>query len=102
MDEFKAIFGNKLVVIIVVILAVVLGSVFGMHVLIDKTSDKVIEKLQRDYVPGPYTPGFDPDKINPNFWRNQQQPYSPDNSRRPQPVGYSEKWQNDWEKQRQR
>jgi hypothetical protein len=99
MNELKAIFENKLVVAVVVILVVVLGVVFGMNTLVDKTSDRVIEKLQRDYAPGPYVPGCDPDKINPNFWRNQQQPYI---DQRPQSVGHNEKWQNDWERQRLR
>ena len=39
----------------------------GSKVLIDKTTDAVIEKLQR-YTPGPYSPAFDPDKVDPNFW----------------------------------
>lgn len=32
-------------------------------VLTAKITDKVIEQLKRDYVPGPYQPGFDPDKV---------------------------------------
>jgi hypothetical protein len=95
MDELKAIFANKFLVAIVIILVLVLGAAFGMNILVDKTSDRVIEKLQRDYVPGPYAPGIDPDKINPNFWRSQQRPYMPQQS-------VEQKWQSDWERQRLR
>jgi ABC-type cobalt transport system substrate-binding protein len=31
----------------------------------DKIAERVIQKLKRDYVPGPYEPGFDPDKVPP-------------------------------------
>jgi hypothetical protein len=91
MDDLKEILENKVAVVIVIIIAIILGSAFGMHLLIDKVSDKVIEKLKRDYVPGPYSPGIDPDKVNPNLWRNQQ----------PQQVGYRD-WESDWELQRLR
>ena len=36
----------------------------GSNLLIDKITDKVIQKLQKDYSPSPYGPGFDPDKID--------------------------------------
>lgn len=40
--------------------------VFGIgKFMVEKVTDRVIEKLQRDYSPSPYSPGFDPDKINP-------------------------------------
>jgi hypothetical protein len=32
-------------------------------VLTDRIANKVIDKLKREYVPGPYQPGFDPDKV---------------------------------------
>lgn len=32
-------------------------------VLTNKIAGRVIESLKRDYVPGPYQPGFDPDKV---------------------------------------
>ena len=31
----------------------------------DRIAERVIQKLKRDYVPGPYEPGFDPDKVPP-------------------------------------
>jgi len=46
----------------------------GHYTSSHKVSERVIEKMQRDYAPGPYHPGFDPDKVNPEFFRNQQPP----------------------------
>jgi hypothetical protein len=34
-------------------------------VLTKKITRQVIEGLKREYVPGPYEPGFDPDKVPP-------------------------------------
>lgn len=36
-------------------------------VLTQKITSRVLESLKRDYVPGPYSPGFDPDKVPPSF-----------------------------------
>lgn len=36
-------------------------------VLTSKITSKVLETLKRDYVPGPYEPGFDPDKVPPRI-----------------------------------
>jgi hypothetical protein len=34
-------------------------------VLTQKITSRVLESLKREYVPGPYEPGFDPDKVPP-------------------------------------
>lgn len=34
-------------------------------VMTNRITSKVLEGLKRDYVPGPYEPGFDPDKVPP-------------------------------------
>jgi hypothetical protein len=34
-------------------------------VLTSKITARVLDSLKRDYVPGPYEPGFDPDKVSP-------------------------------------
>lgn len=36
-------------------------------VLVNKISSKVMQSLKREYVPGPYEPGFDPDKVPPKI-----------------------------------
>jgi hypothetical protein len=40
--------------------------------LVPRITAKVIEELKRSYTPGPYDPGFDPDKVNPNALRNSE------------------------------
>jgi hypothetical protein len=36
-------------------------------VMTKRITEKVMEGLKRDYVPGPYEPGFDPDKVPPKL-----------------------------------
>lgn len=36
-------------------------------VLTRKITERVLDNLKRDYVPGPYEPGFDPDKVPPKL-----------------------------------
>ena len=31
-----------------------------------------MDELKRSYTPGPYDPGFDPDKVNPNYFREPE------------------------------
>lgn len=48
------------------ILALLLGTLVVNNVfLTERITQKVIDRLKRDYVPGPYEPGFDPDKVPP-------------------------------------
>jgi len=34
-------------------------------ILTSKITSNVLDSLKREYVPGPYEPGFDPDKVPP-------------------------------------
>lgn len=43
----------------------ILSVLFTLFVATDRIAEKVVDSLKRDYVPGPYDPGFDPDKIPP-------------------------------------
>ena len=47
------------------LLVLTLSVLFNMFVMTDKVADRAVQKLKRDYVPGPYEPGFDPDKVPP-------------------------------------
>ena len=47
-------------------LAVLIGVLFVNNLFLTrKVADRVLQTLKRDYVPGPYDPGFDPDKVPP-------------------------------------
>ena len=47
------------------LLVLVESVLLNTLVMTDKVADRVIQSLKRDYVPGPYEPGFDPDKVPP-------------------------------------
>ena len=57
---------NKLFLPLVTLAALLLFLVLGNKIVIDKVADRVIQKLQKEYSPSPFAPGFDPDKIDVN------------------------------------
>ena len=79
---------------------------WGGKIIIDKTADEVIERLQKDYSPSPYGPGFDPDRVDPNALRrdiigleaafdvNSGHKSITDKARK------ADDWRNGWEKSR--
>lgn len=63
---------NKNLLIGVLGLTLVLFLVFlANSFLVPKITRNVIQELKREYSPGPYDPGFDPDKVNPNLFRSE-------------------------------
>jgi hypothetical protein len=55
---------------VAVVLALLIGTlVVNNIVMTEKVTQRVIQNLRRDYVPGPYQPGFDPDKVPPGSAR---------------------------------
>lgn len=51
---------------VAVVLALLIGSlVVNNVVMTEKVAQRVVQILKRDYAPGPYQPGFDPDKVPP-------------------------------------
>lgn len=64
---------NKNLILVTIGLFVVLVSViFGKDLIVQKITKEVIKELRREYTPGPYSPGFDPDKVDPNIMRSLQ------------------------------
>lgn len=55
---------NKLFWIIIVLLIALVVAFVGEKVVVEKITNKVLQKLQREYSPSPYSPGIDPDKID--------------------------------------
>jgi hypothetical protein len=52
--------------LVVIMLFILIGVLLVNNIaLTEKITARVIENLKRDYVPGPYDPGFDPDKVPP-------------------------------------
>lgn len=56
--------------LVAIIMACLIGVLFANNLVMTKrVTSKVLESLKRDYVPGPYNPGFDPDKVPPGSVR---------------------------------
>lgn len=55
-----------------VLLGFILFLVVVNNFVVDKVAERVIQELKRSYTPGPYDPGFDPDKVNPNYFRDPE------------------------------
>lgn len=56
---------NKILWMVVIFAALNVMTLVVGPVIIDRTADAVIDKLEKDYSPSPYGPGFDPDKVSP-------------------------------------
>ena len=79
---------KKLLVATAALLGLLLVVLLGNELVVNKITNRVIEQLKRDYVPGPYDPGFDPDKVDPSAFRSE---YST--------TQFSD-WQKNWEEKR--
>lgn len=111
--DLDQILESRLFPVVLVIGVLMFVLVFGGPALQAKIKDGVIEDLRTNYTPGPYAPGFDPDKVNPNFWSGlarQQQPLPVRQQvvpNVPQQVpqsnyfdSYPEAWNRQWEDSR--
>jgi len=97
---------NKFLWVVAAITFINLFVFVGGKIVVDKAADAVIERLQQDYSPSPYGPGFDPDKLHPS---EGEQPVEPKNYYelkrfRPDPVTLdvleSNQWREGWEQER--
>lgn len=81
---------NKLLWVVIGLTAVLLLVGFGGKAFVNKVSDQVIQKLQKEYSPSPYGPGIDPDKLDVEKLRRQPAP----------PVRASESsgWDTSWQR----
>jgi hypothetical protein len=63
---------NPLFWVVVVLTLFMAGVGITKYYLVNKVTDNVIQKLKAEYTPGPYGPSFDPDKVNPDVFRNKE------------------------------
>jgi hypothetical protein len=95
MQELKELWENGWTKVIVVLFCVFVGSLIFKKALVHSTAQEVIEMLRKDYVPGPYDPGFDPDKVNPDLWKKHESTL-----RELQWRDSPDAWNEQWEAQR--
>lgn len=106
---------NKLFWIVVALTTFNIGVFAVGKLVVHKAANEVIERLEKEYSPSPYGPGFDPDKVDPDVLRNQRLYYeikrsqqesrlAEDSSQDPLAVSDSildaEAWQEQWERDR--
>lgn len=104
---------NIILGVVAVVGALFTGAFVAFPLVVDKVSDSVIEKLEREYAPGPYAPGFDPDRVDPNRYRKQVNYPQQTSFQEEAVVDHSltselpnrfdvDQWRSDWEDQRSR
>ena len=101
--DLNQIIENRLFPVAIVIGVLMLVLVAGGPAIKNKITDDVIEKMRKEHSPGPYAPGFDPDKVNPSFWSQQVQPTQNYTVLPSQDFNYdsiTETWNNQWEQAR--
>lgn len=55
-----------------VLILIILIFISGIKIFENKVKSSIMKDLQRDYVPGPFSPGFDPDKLDPSILEKQK------------------------------
>ena len=55
-----------------VLILIILIFISGIKIFKNKVKSSIMKDLQRDYVPGPFSPGFDPDKLDPSILEKQK------------------------------
>ena len=61
MEEIKK---NKIFLVVFFLTILNLSIFIFGKILVEETTNRVIERLKNSYSPSPYGPGFDPDKID--------------------------------------
>jgi|LSQX01.2.fsa_nt_gb hypothetical protein len=95
---------NKFLWIVALVTFINVFVFVGGKLVVQKAADEVIERLQQDYSPSPYGPGFDPDKLHPNPEETQKFYYELKKLPEQDPVAttvlQSQQWREDWERER--
>jgi hypothetical protein len=86
---------NKNIFLILVVSILVLLILYP--VVENRIVTKVIDKLKKEYSPGPYAPGFDPNKIDTDFFNNNNDNSQPTYHKVPY-YPSPEDWNKTWQK----
>lgn len=110
MEELK---NNKMFWVLIVVTIFNIGAFMVGKVVIDRAADRVYDKLRKEYSPSPYSPGFDPDKVNPDAFKSSKSFFElrtkgttitkegeTKNTQLSEVIKVSDVWRDEWEKER--
>ena len=86
-----------------IVFALAVAAMFAFDkIYTKKITESVVKELRNTYTPGPYQPGFNPDKVNPNAFRQppQQQQQQPQSVPYFDPLPTPNQWNQQWNQQR--
>jgi hypothetical protein len=96
---------NKLLLALIGITIFNIAAFLLGEVMVDRTTNRVLQKLMKEYSPSPYGPGFDPDKVKPEVFNSEKkvsavrQEVEIEQSQQPimKAILYTDGRRNDWE-----
>jgi len=103
---------NKIVLLCLGLLLFNIFVFVAGKVIVNKAADQVIERLEKDYSPSPYGPGFNADQVNPESLRAQREYFEMSQQQSASFVVSDEEpspviavttagiWRDDWERER--
>lgn len=74
-DQLKTEYQPKSNNLFWILAAVITFNVVGFlayTVIVNKVEERILQKLQKEYSPSPYGPGFDPDIVNPEGFKTSK------------------------------
>jgi len=92
-------FKNKLFWLCIGLLVFNMSIFVVGKVVVDKAADEVIERLENEYSPSPYGPGFDPDKVEPEALQDRIY-YELKKDDPITDISEATEWNDNWERDR--
>lgn len=91
---------NKLFWVVAIVTLMNMSFFVIGKIVIDKATDSVIERLEKDYSPSPYGPGFDPDKVDVVIQLDDQVYERATSREMSDMIDDADRWRVSWEKER--
>lgn len=74
------------------LILIVLLCISAIKIFEVKIKSSIMKDLQREYVPGPFSPGFDPDKLDPSILQKQKLEEQVPSDTILNPSGFNKLW----------
>lgn len=101
---------NKILGILVVVTIFNIGAFIIGHIIVEKTTERVLQRLKKEYSPSPYGPGYDPDKLRPEIFNSPKlnsktkvmfdEKLRQSKEEMTKVISDSEEWRDNWENSR--